>query len=102
VLLIEYAALPGTGSSGAQPFPRGVASEFLLARADHLLCEIQVAARFTRHIPLELARECVFDIAKEFLELSVVDAGLLSSFHSPSIDAGWWLRLMSSRAQIQH
>jgi hypothetical protein len=45
---------------------------------------MQVAPRFTGHFPLKFAGEGVFHIAKEFLKFAVVNAGLLSSFHSTS------------------
>jgi hypothetical protein len=57
---------------------------FLLVGANHLLGEVQISARLSWHVALELAMEGVFDVAEEFLKFSVVNAVLLSSFHAPS------------------
>src|SRR5579872_6656301 len=75
---------PSSGPSGAESLARRFAPEFLLAGANHLLGQVKIAPRLSRHLTLELAGETVLDTAKELLKFAVVYSVLLSSFHGPS------------------
>src|SRR5581483_1387528 len=49
---------------------------------------MQVAPRFAGHVALEFAVKLVFELAEKFLQIEVIDAGLLSSFHWASTQVG--------------
>jgi hypothetical protein len=53
----------------------------LLAGADYLFGQVEVAARLASHVTMELPDELLFDFSEEVLEFGVVDAVFLSSFH---------------------